>query len=62
MYGNTYKIGGEQRADVKIFSSKPNFDYKNSDMLSTDDPAININNDAWRWIQNQFPNKSKYEK
>ena len=62
MYGNTYKIGGEQRADVKIFSSKPSFDYRNSDMLSTDDPVININNDAWRWIQKQFPNKSKYEK
>lgn len=62
MYGNTYKIGGERRSDVKIFSSNPSFDYKNSDMLSTDDPVININNDAWRWIKNQFPNKSKYEK
>lgn len=62
MYGNTYKIGGERRSDVKIFSSNPPFDYMNSDMLSTDDPVVNINNDAWRWIKNQFPNKSKYEK
>lgn len=61
MYGNTYKIGGEPRADVKIFSAKPAFDFKNSDMLSTDDPVININNDAWRWIQKQFPKKCKYE-
>ena len=62
MYGNTYKIGGKRASDVKIFSSNPPFDYMNSDMLSTDDPVVNINNDAWRWIKNQFPNKSKYEK
>lgn len=61
MYGNTYKIGGEQREDVKIFSDRPGFDYKNSDMLSTDDSVINVNNDAWRWIKKQFPNKCKYE-
>ena len=61
MYGNTYKIGGERRSDVKIFSANPAFDYKDSDMLSTDDPVININNDAWRWLKKQFPNKCKYE-
>lgn len=61
MYGNTYKIGGERKSDVKIFSDRPAFDYKNSDMLSTDDSVININNDAWRWLKNQFPNKCKYE-
>lgn len=61
MYGNTYKIGGERRSDVKIFNSNPSFDYKNSDMLSTDDSVINQNNDAWRWIKKQFPNKSEYE-
>ena len=61
MYGNTYKIGGERRSDVKIFSANPTFDYKNSDMLSTDDSVINVNNDAWRWLKKQFPNKCKYE-
>lgn len=61
MYGNTYKIGGERKSDVKIFSSNPAFDFKNSDMLSTDDPVINVNNDAWRWLKKQFPKKSKYE-
>ena len=61
MYGNTYKIGGERKSDVKIFSAKPEFDYKNSDMLSTDDSVINVNNDAWRWLKKQFPKKSKYE-
>ena len=61
MYGNTYKIGGERKSDVKIFSATPTFDFKNSDMLSTDDPVINVNNDAWRWLKKQFPKKSKYE-
>ena len=61
MYGNTYKIGGERKSDVKIFSAKPAFDFKNSDMLSTDDSVINVNNDAWRWLKKQFPKKSKYE-
>ena len=61
MYGNLYKIGGEKHSDVKIFSAKPAFDYKNSDMLSTDDSVINVNNDAWRWLKKQFPKKSRYE-
>lgn len=61
MYGNIYNIGGERVNDIKIFNSKPAFDYKNSQFLSTDDPVININNDIWRWIRNQFPKKCKYE-
>ena len=61
MYGNIYNIGGERVNDIKIFDSKPTFDYKSSQFLSTDDPVININNDIWRWIRNQFPKKCKYE-
>lgn len=61
MYGNLYKIGGEKRSDVKIFSAKPNFDYENSELLSTDDSVVNINNDAWRYIMKQFPASCEYE-
>lgn len=61
MYGNIYKIGGTRTSDVKIFSSHPNFDYRYSALLSTDDSVVNINNDAWRWLKKQFPKKCKYE-
>lgn len=61
MYGNIYKIGGKKTNDVKIFSSKPGFDYKGSTFLSTDDTVINQNNDAWRYIMKQFPTQCKYE-
>lgn len=61
MYGNLNKIGGERSNDVKIFSVRPNFDYKNSTMLSTDDAIVNKNNDVWRYIQKQFPHSCKYE-
>ena len=61
MYGNIYNVGGEKSNDVKIFNTKPAFDYKNSQFLSTDDPIVNINNDIWRWLQKQFPKKSGFE-
>lgn len=61
MYGNIYKIGGKRASDVKIFSSKPAFDYENSELLSTDDSVINVNNDAWAYIMKQFPASCKYE-
>lgn len=61
MYGNTYKIGGKRASDVKIFSSKPSFDYKSTTFLSTDDTVINRDNEAWRWIQKQFPHICEYE-
>lgn len=61
MYGNIYNIGGERANDVKIFNSSPTFNYKSSQFLSTDDPVININNDIWRWLQKQFPKKSRFE-
>lgn len=62
LYGNLYYAGQSERSsDVKIFDSRPTFDYKNSKFLSTDDPVININNDIWRWIKNQFPKKCMYE-
>lgn len=62
LYGNLfYAKESEQSSDVKVFDSKPTFDYKNSQFLSTDDPVININNDFWRWLKKQFPKKCKYE-
>lgn len=61
MYGNLYNIGGEKSSDVKIFSSKTELDYKNLRFLSTDDPVINVNNDIWRYIRNQFKQKCEYE-
>lgn len=61
LYGNLYNIGGEQVPDIKVFSSKPDFDYKNSSLLSTEDGVDNINNDVWRHIKLSFKDKSKYE-
>ena len=61
VYGNMYKIGGTKATDVKIFSSKPNFDYKNSTFLSTDDPMVKNTCDSWRFIMKQFPGQCKYE-
>ena len=61
MYGNLGEFGGIRHSDVKIFDVHPPFDYQNSQFLSTDDSAININNDIWRWLQKQFPKKSRFE-
>lgn len=62
VYGNLYNIGGEQHEDVKIFSDSPDFDYKTSQFLSTDDSVINANNDVWREIKAILRIKSIYEK
>lgn len=61
LYGNAYKIGGKKSSDIKIFTYKPEFDYKNTQFLSTDDSIVNVNNDAWRWLQKQFIKKSRFE-
>ena len=61
MYGNLYNIGGMESDDVKIFSSNTDLDYKNLRFLSTADSVININNDIWRYIRNQFVRKCRYE-
>lgn len=61
MYGNLYNIGGTKMSDVKIFSTNPAFDYKNSQFLSTDDPIINVNNDVWRWLKKTLDKPSLYE-
>lgn len=61
IYGNISDSKSMKHSDVKIFSSKPPFDYKNSQFLSTDDSVVNINNDVWRWLQKQFINKSRFE-
>ena len=62
MYGNLYYAGqSDKHRDVKIFNIHPDFDYKNSQFLSTDDSIVNINNDIWRWLQKQFIKKSSFE-
>lgn len=61
VYGNMYKIGGTKATDVKIFSSNPDFDYKNSTFLSTDDPMVKNTCDSWRFIMKSFPGQCKYE-
>lgn len=61
LYGNTYKIGGNQSRDVKAFNDKPDFDYKEAALLSTDDGVVNINNNVWRYIKRNFPSRCKYE-
>lgn len=61
LYGNIYGIGGKRMNDVKIFSDKPDFDYKVSQLLSTDDSMVNVNNDVWRYITNSLKGKSEFE-
>lgn len=61
LYGNIYGVGGTQSSDVKIFTARPEFDYKNSKILSTDDSVVNVNNDAWRFIRNSLKTKSDFE-
>ena len=61
MYGNLYEVGGLQMKDIKAFSDKPSFDYKNTQFLSTDDGMVNVNNTVWRYIKTQFSKKSKFE-
>lgn len=61
LYGNLYRIGGEKSDDVKAFNDKPDFDYKNTRFLSTDDGVVNINNNVWRYIKRNFPSRCRYE-
>ena len=62
LYGNIYNIGGQQSDDVKAFSETPNFDYRESQFISTDDSIVNINNSVWRYIKGRFPKRCKYER
>ena len=61
LYGNLYNIGGEKHNDVKIFDTKPTFDYKNSCFISTDDSIVNVNNDIWRYFRKELNKRSQYE-
>ena len=59
LYGNYFKIGGENHTDVKIDSvSKP---YKNTEYLSTNDKSFN-KGEIGKQIRKLFPDKCKYEK
>ena len=61
-YGNLYKIGGERRSDVKVFSDKPPFDFKATQFLSSDDTVVNVNNAVWRYLRKTFNKKSEFER
>ena len=62
IYGNLYYAKqSEEHRDVKIFNTHPDFDYKNSRFLSTDDSVVNINNDIWRWFWKTLDKKSRFE-
>lgn len=62
LYGNIFGIGGVKHRDIKVFNSRPDFDYETSELLSTDDSVVNINNDVWRYIKKQLSGKCKYER
>jgi hypothetical protein len=65
IYGNVFKVGGEQIEDVKVYETgnltKKSFDYQNnkSDFLSTLDSSFNK---IEQRLKELFPNKSIYEK
>lgn len=66
LYGNIYKVGGEEIKDVKVYYRERfntiSSDYKNSKIpfLSTDDESfLTIEKDL---LKNKFKNKTKYEK
>lgn len=66
LYGNMYKVGGEEIKDVKVYYRERfndiSNDYKNSKIpfLSTDDESfLTIEKDL---LKNKFKNKTKYEK
>lgn len=61
LYGNLGEFGSIEHRDVKIFNTHPDFDYKNSRFLSTDDSVVNINNDIWRWFWKTLDKKSRFE-
>lgn len=61
LYGNLYKIGGEQSEDFKVFSDKPDFSYKDSTFLSTYDGIVSINNAVWQYIKKSFPKRCEFE-
>ena len=60
IYGNYYKIGGEQMSDVKVFDKKLDFD-KESTFLSSCDDIWTYKNDMRKYIEETFKEKSKYE-
>ena len=61
VYGNLYGVGGEQSEDVKVFSDKPVFDFRQTTFLSTDDGIVDVNNGIWRYIKREFNTKCEYE-
>ena len=62
MYGNKYKIGGQQMDDVKVYLTAPLFNVRNTDFISTSDLAWSSNHSFVRSrIKKAFPDKSPYE-
>lgn len=59
-YGNTYKVGGEQRDDVKIRDKRSFNKFKDGDVISTDDYIFGSTR-FQKLLHKLFPKKSKYE-
>lgn len=66
LYGNYWKIGGEQMGDVKVYSdvATPSATFnRNAPFLSTDDKAWKRNTlGVTDFVKSRFPEKSMYEK
>lgn len=58
-YGNTYKIGGTKRKDVKVYDLDDNFNH-NTDFLSTTDVSFE-DGKVGEFIRSKFPYKSRFE-
>jgi hypothetical protein len=62
LYGNIYKVGGQQFKDVKIYSKdhpmSGSFIDMNSTYLSTEDQVFK---EYKEWFQEQFPEPSLFE-
>ena len=58
LYGNVYRVGGEQHTDVKIFDDKS--PKKDVDFLSTTETSFR-NCPVGEFIRERFPEKCKYE-
>lgn len=59
LYSNMMYIPGEEYSDMKL---KPPFDEKLlKDRLWFSNNNLVLRNPFWKWMENTFPNKSKYE-
>lgn len=61
LYGNTHRIGGERKKDVKIYPYSTTMPDDAWQFISSDDSTWG-DTELTRYIQQRFPKKSKWEK